>query len=99
MSRVLQAAPPPAAAYGGSCPALPTLRAGRGGGDRPARRAALEAEGRVEGDDFTIVNAEGDAATQQSQAEQAIADGAAAIILASVDTASGATSLDTGKAA
>jgi len=68
------------------------------GEDRPALKAALEAEGLVEGDDFTIVNAEGDAATQQSQAEQAIADGAAAIILASVDTASGATIIDTAEA-
>jgi len=68
------------------------------GEDRPALKAALEAGGLVEGDDFTIVNAEGDAATQQSQAEQAIADGAAAIILASVDTASGATIIDTANA-
>ena len=68
------------------------------GEDRPALKAALEAEGLVEGDDFSIVNAEGDAATQQSQAEQAIADGASAIILASVDTASGATIIDTAEA-
>ena len=68
------------------------------GEDRPALKAALEAQDLVEGEDFTIVNAEGDAATQQSQAEQAIADGAAAIILASVDTASGATIIDTANA-
>ena len=68
------------------------------GEDRPALKAALEAQDLVEGEDFTIVNAEGDAATQQSQAEQAIADGAAAIILASVDTASGATIIDTAEA-
>ncbi len=65
------------------------------GEDRPALQAALEAGGLAEGEDFTIVNAEGDAATQQSQAEQAIADGASAIILASVDTASGATIIQT----
>ena len=46
------------------------------------------------GVDHTIVNAEGDAATQQSQAEQAIADGAGVIILASIDTGSGATIID-----
>ncbi len=68
------------------------------GEDRPALKAALEAADLVEGEDFTIVNAEGDAATQQSQAEQAIADGASAIILASVDTASGATIIDTAEA-
>jgi D-xylose transport system substrate-binding protein len=68
------------------------------GEDRPALKAALEAEGLVEGEDFSIVNAEGDATTQQSQAEQAIADGASAIILASVDTASGATIIDTAEA-
>src|SRR4029453_3439786 len=66
------------------------------GEDRPALQAALEAGGLAEGDDFTIVNAEGDAATQQSQAEQAIADGASAIILASVDTAPGATTMAPG---
>ena len=42
------------------------------------------------GVEHTIVNAEGDAATQQAQAEQAIADGAGVIILASLDTGSGA---------
>jgi D-xylose transport system substrate-binding protein len=51
------------------------------------------------GVDHTIVNAEGDAATQQSQAEQAIADGAGVIILASIDTGSGATIIDTAKEA
>jgi D-xylose transport system substrate-binding protein len=64
------------------------------GEDRPALKAALEAAGLAEGEDFTIVNAEGDAATQQSQAEQAIADGAAAIILASVDSGTGATIIE-----
>jgi D-xylose transport system substrate-binding protein len=50
--------------------------------------------GLAEGDDYTIVNAEGDAATQQSQAEQAIADGASVIVLTSIDTGSGATIID-----
>jgi D-xylose transport system substrate-binding protein len=51
-------------------------------------------EGLADGEDFTIVNAEGDAATQQSQAEQAIADGASVIVLTSLDTGSGAAIID-----
>ena len=50
--------------------------------------------GLADGEDFTIVNAEGDAATQQSQAEQAIADGASVIVLTSLDTGSGAAIID-----
>jgi D-xylose transport system substrate-binding protein len=49
------------------------------------------------GVDFNIVNAEGDAAQQQSQAEQAIADGASVILLVSIDTGSGATIIDQAK--
>jgi D-xylose transport system substrate-binding protein len=49
------------------------------------------------GVDFNIVNAEGDAAQQQSQAEQAIADGASVILLVSIDTGSGATIIDIAK--
>ncbi len=49
------------------------------------------------GVEHTIVNAEGDAATQQSQAEQAIADDAAVIVLTSIDTGSGATIVDLAK--
>src|SRR5262245_9165960 len=49
------------------------------------------------GVDFNIVNAEGDAAQQQAQAEQAIADGASVILLVSLDTGSGATIIDTAK--
>ncbi len=49
------------------------------------------------GVDFNIVNAEGDAAQQQSQAEQAIADGASVILLVSIDTGSGATIIDLAK--
>jgi len=51
------------------------------------------------GVEHTIVNAEGDAATQQSQAEQAINDGAGVIILASIDTGSGGTIIDMAKEA
>jgi D-xylose transport system substrate-binding protein len=49
------------------------------------------------GVDFNIVNAEGDAAQQQSQAEQAISDGASVILLVSIDTGSGATIIDNAK--
>jgi D-xylose transport system substrate-binding protein len=49
------------------------------------------------GVDFNIVNAEGDAAQQQSQAEQAIADGASVILLVSIDTGSGAAIIDQAK--
>jgi D-xylose transport system substrate-binding protein len=62
--------------------------------DAPYFTEAFEAAGLSQGDDFTIVNAEGDAATQQSQAEQAIADGASVIVLTSLDTGSGATIID-----
>jgi D-xylose transport system substrate-binding protein len=47
--------------------------------------------------EFNIVNAEGDAAQQQSQAEQAIADGASVILLISIDTGSGAAIIDQAK--
>jgi len=63
--------------------------------DRKYFGEALEAAG-VEN---TIVNAEGDPATQQSQMEQAIADGAGAVVLVSIDTASGATLIDQAKEA
>ena len=43
------------------------------------------------------MNAEGDAAQQQAQTEQAIADGASVILLVSNDTGSGATIIDTAK--
>jgi D-xylose transport system substrate-binding protein len=49
------------------------------------------------GVEHTIVNAEGDAATQQQQAEQAIASGAKVILLVSLDTGSGATIIDQAK--
>jgi D-xylose transport system substrate-binding protein len=47
--------------------------------------------------EFNIVNAENDAAQQQAQAEQAIADGASVILLVSIDTGSGATIIDIAK--
>jgi D-xylose transport system substrate-binding protein len=49
--------------------------------------------------EHTVVNAEGDAAQQQAQAEQAIADGASVILLVSLDTGSGATIIDQAKEA
>jgi D-xylose transport system substrate-binding protein len=51
------------------------------------------------GVDTNIVNSEGSAVTQQSQAEQAIADGAEVIVLTSNDTGSGATIIDIAKEA
>ena len=51
------------------------------------------------GVDFNIVNSEGSAVTQQSQAEQAIADGAEVIVLTSNDSGSGATIIDIAKEA
>ena len=51
------------------------------------------------GVEHTIVNAEGDATTMQSQAEQAIADGAKVIVLTSLDTGSGGTIIDQAKEA
>jgi D-xylose transport system substrate-binding protein len=49
------------------------------------------------GVEYNIVNAENDAAQQQAQAEQAIADGASVILLVSIDTGSGATIIDLAK--
>jgi D-xylose transport system substrate-binding protein len=65
--------------------------------DRRFFTEAFEAAGLADGEDFNIVNAEGDAATQQAQAEQAIADGASVIVLTSLDTGSGATIIDQAK--
>ena len=65
-------------------------------GDRgpPVLQAVLRRRRPHRGDDYTIVNAEGDAPTQQAQAEQAIADGARVILLTSLDSGSGATIID-----
>jgi D-xylose transport system substrate-binding protein len=62
--------------------------------DRRYFTEAFEAAGLAEDEDFHIVNAEGDASTQQSQAEQAIADEASVIVLTSLDTGSGATIIE-----
>lgn len=59
----------------------------------------FEDAGLVEGEDFNIVNAEGDAQAQQTQAEQAIADDASVILLTSLDTGSGSTIIDTAEEA
>ncbi|MCL1595248.1 MAG: substrate-binding domain-containing protein [Actinomycetia bacterium] len=50
------------------------------------------------GIEFSVVNAEGDAQTQQAQAEQAINAGASVIVLTSLDTGSGAAIIDLAKA-
>ncbi|MDH4170698.1 MAG: substrate-binding domain-containing protein [Acidimicrobiia bacterium] len=62
--------------------------------DRRFFKEGFEAAGLVEGEDFSIVNAEGDAAVQISQAEQAIGDGASVIVLTSNDSGSGAAIID-----
>jgi D-xylose transport system substrate-binding protein len=67
--------------------------------DRRFFKEAFEADGLEDGNDFSIVNAEGDAQTQISQAEQAIGDGASVIVLTSNDSGSGATIIDMAKEA
>ena len=62
--------------------------------DRRFFQEGFEAAGLSEGSDFSIVNAEGDAAVQISQAEQAIGDGASVIVMTSNDSGSGATIID-----
>jgi D-xylose transport system substrate-binding protein len=63
--------------------------------DRPYFDKAFSAAGA----EHKIVNAEGDAATQQSQAEQAIAAGAGVIVLTSLDVGSGGSIIDSAKGA
>ena len=58
--------------------------------DRRFFKAAFEEAGLVEGTDFSIQNAEGDAATQQTQAESALAGGASVVLLVNLDSGSGA---------
>lgn len=65
--------------------------------DRRFFAEAFDAAGLEDGADYNIVNAEGDAATQISQAEQAIGDGASVILLTSNDSGSGATIIDLAK--
>lgn len=48
--------------------------------------------------DYLITNAEGDAATQRSQAEQAVTEGAKVILLVNLDPGSGAAIIDSAKA-
>ncbi len=62
--------------------------------DRRFFKAGFEEAGLVEGEDFTIVNAEGDCATQIQQAEQAVAEGASVILLVNLDSGSGATIIE-----
>lgn len=57
--------------------------------DRPAFEAAFEEAGLGEGD-YLITNAEGDPTAQQTQAEQAITQGASVILLTNLDSGSGA---------
>lgn len=58
--------------------------------DTPAFEAAFEEAGLVEGEDYTIQNAEGDPQNQQTQAEQALTQGASVIVLTNLDSGSGA---------
>lgn len=64
--------------------------------DRPAFEAAFEELG-LSPDEYQIQNAEGDAANQQSQAEQAITNGATVLVLTNLDSGSGATIIDNAK--
>jgi len=65
--------------------------------DRPAFEAAFEELG-LSPDEYQIQNAEGDATDQQSQAEQAITNGATVLVLTNLDSGSGATIIDNAKA-
>ncbi len=67
--------------------------------DLPAFAAAFEEAGLVEGEDYTIQNAEGDPSTQQTQAEQALTQGASVIVLTNLDSGSGAAIHDAAKQA
>ena len=51
------------------------------------------------GVEYNIVNAEGDAATQQTQAEQAITAGAGVIMMVNLDSGSGAAIIENARAA
>lgn len=53
-------------------------------------RRFFEAAFETAGVEYNIVNAEGDVATQQTQAEQAITSGAAVIMMVNLDSGSGA---------
>src|SRR5215213_293914 len=66
--------------------------------DRRFFKEAFRAAG-LSDDDFLISNAQGDPATQRSQAEQAITEGAKVILLTNLDSGSGAAIIDASKAA
>ena len=66
--------------------------------DRRFFEEAFKAAGLSE-DDYLISNAQGDPATQRSQAEQAITEGAKVILLTNLDSGSGAAIIDASKAA
>jgi D-xylose transport system substrate-binding protein len=59
------------------------------GVDAPGFDAAFKAMG-LTADDYTIVNAQGSPQTQQTQAEQAITQGASVIVIANLDSGSAA---------
>jgi D-xylose transport system substrate-binding protein len=65
--------------------------------DRRFFGEAFKAAGLSE-DDFLISNAQGDPATQRSQAEQAITEGAKVILLTNLDSGSGAAIISASKA-
>jgi D-xylose transport system substrate-binding protein len=62
-------------------------------------RRFLEAAFQEAGVEYTIVNAEGDAATQVTQAEQAITNGAKVILMVNLDSGSGAAIIELAHAA
>jgi D-xylose transport system substrate-binding protein len=66
--------------------------------DRRFFQEAFQAAG-LSDDDYLISNAQGDPATQRSQAEQAITEGAKVILLTNLDSGSGAAIIDASKAA
>jgi len=57
--------------------------------DAPGFEAAFQAMG-LTANDYIVVNAQGDPQTQQTQAEQAITEGASVILIANLDSGSGA---------
>ncbi len=63
--------------------------------DRRFFEEAFDAAGLSAGEDYTIVNAEGDSQTQLNQAEQAVADGASVVLFVALDSGSGAAVIDT----
>lgn len=65
--------------------------------DRRFFQEAFRAAG-LSDDDFLISNAQGDPATQRSQAEQAITEGAKVILLTNLDSGSGAAIIETSQA-